>query len=62
MSAPRLLLGVTGLALRGLLPLLHRLADALDPAGTATSAWGPRDLTTLTVPAAWCEIEAEGHP
>jgi hypothetical protein len=31
-----------GAALREALPLLRRLADALDPAGTATEAWGPR--------------------
>ena len=48
-----------GAALREVLPLLRKLADALDPAGSAVDAWGRRDLTTLTVPAAWCEIEGE---
>jgi len=33
-----------GAALREILPLLRKLADAMDPAGTATSAWGPRSI------------------
>jgi hypothetical protein len=35
---------LAGAALRELLPLLRRIADAMDPAGTATSAWGPRPV------------------
>jgi hypothetical protein len=41
---------LAGAALRELLPLLRRIADAMDPAGTATSAWGPRQLVPDFVP------------
>jgi hypothetical protein len=40
---------LVGAALRELLPLLRRIADAMDPAGTATSAWGPRPKPTEPV-------------
>jgi hypothetical protein len=35
---------LTGAALRELLPWLRKLADWMDPADTATQAWGPRDV------------------
>jgi hypothetical protein len=45
---------LAGAALRELLPWLRRLADALDPAGTATQAWGPRPTDVPDyVPDAW---------
>jgi len=53
MKRPILLL-LAGAVLRELLPHLAKLADALDPADTATSAWGPR----VIVPPAWVEMEA----
>jgi len=58
-----------GAALRELLPLLRRIADAMDPAGTATEAWGPRDIvppawveTDEHVHGAWCHPSADGCP
>jgi hypothetical protein len=58
MTRRPLLVALTGAVLRELLPLLRRIADAMDPCD-CPPAWGPRDLTTLTVPQAWVEIEAE---
>ena len=48
---------LTGAGLRIARPWLARLADYLDPCGTATQAWGPREL--LTVPAAGVEMEGQ---
>jgi hypothetical protein len=49
-----------GAVLRELLPYLARLADALDPGDTATSAWDMRPIPgeRVIVPPAWVEMEA----
>jgi len=55
-----LLVLLTGAVLRELLPWLARLADALDPACTATSAWEDRPPLPgqhVIVPPAWVELE-----
>jgi hypothetical protein len=51
---------LAGAALRELLPALRRLADAMDPAGTAPG-WTPLPPPVVVVPdrvpAAWLEME-----
>ena len=43
MSRRPIVVFLAGAALRELLPLLRRLADAMDPSGNTGQAWGPRE-------------------
>ena len=55
MTRRPLALALFGAVLRELLPLLRRIADALDPAGNVGQAWAPR--VPDAVPSAWVEME-----
>jgi len=54
-----LALALFGAVIRELLPLLRKLADALDPAGNVGQAWAPRVVVPDLVPAAWVELEGD---
>jgi len=50
MTRRPLALALFGAVLRELLPLLRRIADALDPAGNVGQAWAPREVCPDVIP------------